>query len=67
MENRHHIWFNEIEEKIGNTNQKVFDLELITTKIEETLSESGKKIMNIEESKERIEKNVIQIQAEMVR
>jgi hypothetical protein len=59
LENRHHIWFNEIEEKIGNANQKVFDLELNTTKIEETISENGKKILNIEDRKEKIEKDVI--------
>ena len=44
----------------------MFDLELKTTKIEETLNENGKSIMKFENDKERIEKDIIQIQSEMV-
>lgn len=44
----------------------MFDLELNTTKIEERLNECDKKMKGVEASRDRIEKELIRMQGEMV-
>ncbi len=56
----------EIEEKLGNTNQKLFDLKLMTTKIEEKMNECDRKMKGVEASRDRVERELIRMQGEIV-